>query len=204
MGWTLHHSGERELQRDTAGCQWAKTEATLQILETRQNWRNWGHRTLSRVTCVWGSISLKNKRHILILEDNCSLFQAGILFYFLLNMVPVAHAWEVSHTTNISFIQQAQNDHCSSYLRQSQVTSRWDSVILKMLWMALAARICLMVSEMTSTDSAVFTSMEPRKRTIKSWWRIESAQHKKQKKQNILHVRLWFHSSCVKADSLVV
>ena len=61
-----------------------------------------------------------------------------------------------------------------SYLRQSQVTSRWDSVILKMLWMARAARICLMVSEMTSTES-LFTSIEPRKRTMKSWCRIESA-----------------------------
>lgn len=54
------------------------------------------------------------------------------------------------------------------YFRQSQVTSRCDSVILKMLWMALAARICLMVSEMTSADSAALTSMEPRKRTMKS------------------------------------
>ena len=61
-----------------------------------------------------------------------------------------------------------------TYLRQSQVTSRCDSVILKMLWMALAARICLMVSEMMSADSAVLTSMEPRKRTMKSWCRMES------------------------------
>lgn len=28
MGQTLHHSGERELQRDTAGCQLAKTKVT--------------------------------------------------------------------------------------------------------------------------------------------------------------------------------
>lgn len=63
---------------------------------------------------------------------------------------------------------------CGSYLRQSQVTSRCDSVILKMLWMALAARICLMVSEMMSADSAARTSMEPRKRTMNSWWRMES------------------------------
>lgn len=76
------------------------------------------------------------------------------------------------HTDNT----QTKTDTVGSYLRQSQVTSRCDSVILKMLWMALAARICLMVSEMTSADSALLTSMEPRKRTMKSWWRIESGQ----------------------------
>lgn len=32
------------------------------------------------------------------------------------------------------------------YLRQLLVTMRWDSVVLKMLWMARAASTCLMAS----------------------------------------------------------
>jgi len=91
-----------------------------------------------------------------------------------------------------------------SYLRQSQVTSRCDSVIRKMLWMARAARICLMVSGMTSGDSAVFTSMEPRKRTMNSWWRIESGRRHGdtlKMEDSIEYVAREETASCISKDS---
>ena len=203
MRRTLKHSGEGELQKERGGGQGEggddKSLENCQRLKPEQRSRD--HLTLSRVTCVWGSMSLKRKKYKHRYQRVAKNYKSRNSFSFLPFQFLCFNLWQwyvvsdplnndgpallcvtkySSHNDNLTQNTQTHTHTlCGSYLRQSQVTSRCDSVILKMLWMALAARICLMVSEMTSADSAVFTSMEPRKRTMKSWWRIESGQHEK-------------------------
>ena len=65
MRRTLKHSGEGELQKERGGGQGEggddKSLENCQRLKPEQRSRD--HLTLSRVTCVWGSMSLKRKKY---------------------------------------------------------------------------------------------------------------------------------------------